>query len=152
MWCRARMLSCVKFFVTLWTIACQVPLSMEFFRQEYWSELLFPSPGDLHNPGTETASFVCLALAGKLFTTRTTWEAQHVWVSTWVSTYTYIPKYSLSSILMFSQSQFLVTILTYLLNFILVAISHIDSSHFSYMSHNLSKQNYILIYIMWWFA
>ena len=37
-------LSCVQLFVTLWTIACQGPLSMEFSRQEYWSGLLFPSP------------------------------------------------------------------------------------------------------------
>ena len=38
-------------FVILWTVACQVPLSMEFPRQEYWSGLPFPSPGDLPNPG-----------------------------------------------------------------------------------------------------
>ena len=39
-----------------WTIACQAPLSMEFSRQEYWSGLPFPSPGDLPNPGTEPTS------------------------------------------------------------------------------------------------
>ena len=37
-------LSCVHLFVTPWTIAAQAPLSMEFFRQDYWSELLFPGP------------------------------------------------------------------------------------------------------------
>ena len=37
--------------VTPWTIACQAPLSMVFSRQEFWSGLLFPSPGDLPNPG-----------------------------------------------------------------------------------------------------
>ena len=37
----------VWLFATLWTVACQAPLSMEFFRQEYWSGLPFPSPGDL---------------------------------------------------------------------------------------------------------
>ena len=37
--------------VTLWTIAHQAPLSMEFSRQEYWSGLPFPSPGNLPNPG-----------------------------------------------------------------------------------------------------
>ena len=42
-------------FVTLWTIACQVPLSMGFSRQENWSGLPFPS-GDLSNPGTEPRS------------------------------------------------------------------------------------------------
>ena len=36
-------------FVTPWTVACQVPLSMGFSRQEYWSELPFTSPGDLPN-------------------------------------------------------------------------------------------------------
>ena len=39
-----------------WDIACQVPLSWEFSRQEYWSRLPFPSPGDLPNPGTEPGS------------------------------------------------------------------------------------------------
>ena len=39
--------------VTPGTVAPQVPLSMGFSRQEYWSGLPFPSPGDLHNPGTE---------------------------------------------------------------------------------------------------
>ena len=38
---------------TLWTVACQAPLSMGFSRQEYWSGLPFPSPGDLPNPGIE---------------------------------------------------------------------------------------------------
>ena len=41
----------VQFFVTSWTTACQAPLSMEFSRQEYWSGLPFPPPGDLPNPG-----------------------------------------------------------------------------------------------------
>ena len=38
------------------TIACQAPLSKELSRQEYWSGLPFPSPGDLLNPGTEPGS------------------------------------------------------------------------------------------------
>ena len=42
--------SCVRFFVTLWTVACQGPLSMGFSRQEYWSGLPCPSPRDLPNP------------------------------------------------------------------------------------------------------
>ena len=53
-------------FVTLWTVACQVSLSMEFPRQEYWSGLPFPSPEDLSDPGTEPAS---PALADRFFTT-----------------------------------------------------------------------------------
>ena len=62
------MLSCsvVSEFVTPWTRACQVPLSMGFSRQEYWCGLPFPSPGDLPNPGIEPVS---PALAGKFFTT-----------------------------------------------------------------------------------
>ena len=46
-------LSHVQLFGTSWTVAHQAPLSMEFSRQEYWSALLFPSPGDLPNPGIE---------------------------------------------------------------------------------------------------
>jgi len=42
--------------VTLWTIAHQAPLSMGFLRQEYWSGLPFPSPGDLPDPGIELTS------------------------------------------------------------------------------------------------
>ena len=42
--------------MTPWTVAHQAPLSMEFSRQEYWSGLLFPSPGDLPNPGIEPRS------------------------------------------------------------------------------------------------
>ena len=42
------------FFVIPWTAACQAPLFMEFSRPEYWSELPFPSPGDLPNPETES--------------------------------------------------------------------------------------------------
>ena len=42
--------------VTPWTVACQAPLSMGFSRQEYWSWLPFPSPGDLPDPGIEPGS------------------------------------------------------------------------------------------------
>ena len=51
-----KSLSHVQFFETPWTVAYQAPQSMEFFRQEYWSGLLFPSPGDLLNPGIEPGS------------------------------------------------------------------------------------------------
>ena len=50
------MLSCVQLFATLWTVACQAPLSMKFSRQEYWNGLPFPSPGDLPDPGSEPRS------------------------------------------------------------------------------------------------
>ena len=41
----------VQLFVTLWTVVCQALLSMGFPRQDYWNGLLFPSPGDLPDPG-----------------------------------------------------------------------------------------------------
>ena len=46
----------VGLFVTLWTVACQGSLSMEFSRQEYWSGLPFPSPGDLSDSGIKPVS------------------------------------------------------------------------------------------------
>ena len=52
-------------FTTFWTVACLVPLSMVFSRQEYQSGLPFPPPGDLPNPGIEPASPASPALAGK---------------------------------------------------------------------------------------
>ena len=48
--------SVVSDFVTPWTVDHQAPLSMEFFRQEYWSGLPFPSPGNLPDPGIEAGS------------------------------------------------------------------------------------------------
>ena len=56
------------------TVARQVPLSMEFSRQEYWSGLPFPPLGDLPNSGTEPASLVSPALAGRVFTISAPWE------------------------------------------------------------------------------
>ena len=50
------MLSCVQLFVTTWTVAHRLVCPWGFSRQEYWSELLFPSPGDLSNPGIEPRS------------------------------------------------------------------------------------------------
>ena len=62
------MLSCVRLFVTPWTIACQAPLSMEFSKQEYWSGLPFPPPGNLLKPGIKLMSLISPALAVTLFT------------------------------------------------------------------------------------
>ena len=73
-------LSCsshVQLFVTPWTVACQAPLSMGFSRQEYWSGLPCPPPGDLPDPGTEPVSLMSPALVGGFFTTSTTWEVGH---------------------------------------------------------------------------
>ena len=73
--------SCVQLFSTLWTVACQALLSMEFSRLEYWSELPFPSPGHLLDPGIEPAPLRSLALASGFITTRATWEDPSVFSS-----------------------------------------------------------------------
>ena len=54
-------------FETTWTIACQAPLSIGFFRQEYWSGLPYLPPGDLPDPETEPMSLTSPALAGGFF-------------------------------------------------------------------------------------
>ena len=61
--------------VTFWTVARQALLSMGLSRQEYWSELPWPPPGDLPNPRVKPMSLNFPALAGRFFTTSTTWEA-----------------------------------------------------------------------------
>ena len=67
--------SYVQLFVTPWTVVWQAPLSMGFSRQEYWSWLPRPSPGDLPDPGIEPMSLRSPALGGGLFfTTSATWE------------------------------------------------------------------------------
>ena len=74
-WARAKLSqSCLS--ATLWTTACQAPLSMGFSRQEYWSGLPCPPPGALPNPGIEPASAASPAVAGGFFTVSAAWEAQ----------------------------------------------------------------------------
>ena len=53
---KVKSLSRVRLFATPWTAGYQAPPSMEFSKQEYWSGLPFPSPGDLPNPGIEPGS------------------------------------------------------------------------------------------------
>ena len=53
---------------SVWTTAWQAPPSMKFFRQEYWSVLPFPPPGNFPDPGTEPMSLAPLALASRFFT------------------------------------------------------------------------------------
>ena len=72
-------LSCVQLLVTPWTVTCQAPLSTEFPRQEHWSWMPFPTPGDLPDPGIKPTSLESPALAGGgrglegwFFTTNTT--------------------------------------------------------------------------------
>ena len=59
---KVKSLSHVRLLATLWTVAYEVPPSIGFSRQEYWSGLLFPSPGDLPNPGIEPRSLALLLL------------------------------------------------------------------------------------------
>ena len=58
-----------------WTVAYQAPPSMGFSRQEYWSGLPCPPPGDLPDPGIKPASLTSPGLVGGFFTTSVTWEA-----------------------------------------------------------------------------
>ena len=73
------MLSCfshIRLFRNRWTVACQVPLSMGFSRQKYWSGLPCLPPGDLPDLGIEPTSLMSPELTGRLLTTSTTWEIQ----------------------------------------------------------------------------
>ena len=70
----SQLLSLVQLFAIPWTVGCQALLSMGFPRQEYWSGVPFPTPGDLPNPGSEPVSLASPALAGRFFTTSATWE------------------------------------------------------------------------------
>ena len=64
----------VQLFATLWTVTLQAPLSMGFSRQEYWCGLPCPSLGDLPPAsGIKPSSLTSPALAGRFFTTSTTW-------------------------------------------------------------------------------
>ena len=71
-------LSHVWLFATPWTVAHQVPRSMDFSSQEHWRGFLFTSSGDLPDPGIEPASLASPALTGRFFTTSTTWEALNI--------------------------------------------------------------------------
>ena len=67
--CVLSYFSSVELFATPWTVAHQAPLSMGFSRQECWSGLPCPPPGDLPDPGNEPVSLRSPALAGGFFTT-----------------------------------------------------------------------------------
>ena len=68
--------SCAQFFLTLWTVALQASLSVGFSKQEYWSGLPCPPPGDLPDQGIEPKSLLSPALGEEeeFFTTSTTLE------------------------------------------------------------------------------
>ena len=61
-------------------VACQALLAMGFSRQEYWSGLLFPSPGDLPNPGVKPTSPASYALAGRFFTTEPSGKSIYIFM------------------------------------------------------------------------
>ena len=63
-----KLLGHVRLFATPWTVAQQAPLSMGFSRQEHWSGLPYPPPGDLPDPGIKPVTLMCSALAVGFFT------------------------------------------------------------------------------------
>ena len=67
--CCMCMLICVQLFAIPWTVAHQAPMSRGFPRQEYYSGLPFPTPGDLPDPGIKPTSLGSPALPGRFFTT-----------------------------------------------------------------------------------
>ena len=75
---RAQSLSHVILFVTLWTVACQAPMSVELSKQEYWSGLPFPSPRDLPDQGIEPVSLSSPAWQVDFFTTAPPRKPAHV--------------------------------------------------------------------------
>ena len=76
--CMLSHFSRVQLFETLRTVARQGPLSVGFSRQESWSGLPFPPPGNLPNTRIEPTSLLSPALAVEFFTTRITWETPHL--------------------------------------------------------------------------
>ena len=78
------MFSCtVWFFAAPWTVAHQIPLSMEFSRREYWSRSPFPSPGNLPSPGMEPTSLLSPALSGRFLTTEPILPKAWDWYQNW---------------------------------------------------------------------
>ena len=81
--CAKSVQSCLALCDPVDCITRQAPLSMGFSRQEYWSGLPCPSPGDLPHPGINPTSLTSPALAGGFFTTSTTWEATSLLFPSW---------------------------------------------------------------------
>ena len=80
--CALSCFSRVQLYATLWTAARQAPLSMGLFRQEYWSGLPCPPPGNQPDPGIKPVSLTSSALAGGFFITNASWGAHEIqeWV------------------------------------------------------------------------
>ena len=83
--CVLNHFSCVRLCATLWTAACQAPLSM---RLILWARILewvaVPSSRGFSHPGIESASLKSPALSGRLFTTSATWDSIHDWFLDWL--------------------------------------------------------------------
>ena len=82
--CTLSCFSCVRLCVTPRTIVCQAPLCIGLSRQEYWSGLPCPPPGDLPHLGTEPPSLMSPALTGRFLTTSAIWEVPqipYIWIS-----------------------------------------------------------------------
>ena len=94
----AQSLSHVWFFVTALTVGHQALLSTEFSRQEYWSGLPIPPPGQLPNPGIEPASPVSLALAGRFFTSEPPGKPWHVGSTSLTRDQTWAPALGVQSL------------------------------------------------------
>ena len=76
----------IHLFVTIWTVAYQAPLAIEFSRHKYWSGFPCPPPGGLPNPGIKPVSLMSPTLAGRFFTTSAIWEAR-VYVCVYIYVY-----------------------------------------------------------------
>ena len=87
----------VLLFAASWTVACQSPLSVGFSRHEYWSGLLFPTPGDLSDPGIEPLSLEAPASAGGFFTTSATWDTPIELAKKFIRVFYHILRISLQS-------------------------------------------------------
>ena len=74
----ACVVSPVRLFAILWTVDSQASLSMEFSRQEYWSGLPFPTPGDLPDPRIQLASLESPELASRFFTIAPPGKPTHI--------------------------------------------------------------------------
>ena len=82
-----KSLNTVRLFATPWTVAHQAPPSMGFSRQEYWSELPFPSPGDLPDPGIKPRS---LAFQADALTSKPPGKSLSLSLYIYIHTHTYI--------------------------------------------------------------
>ena len=100
--CACSVTSFVSDSMTLWTIACQAPLCMRFSRQEYRSALPFPPPGDLPDQRVEPTSLTSPALAGRIFTTSTTWGFMYHTFMLWLLKCVFINLHEKSSLEFYS--------------------------------------------------